>query len=84
MALSDFLETSKPAIFQRPRMAYDLVRLVDVTHEFGAGTSSRLVRRLATRLGIDAVKDADGYLCFVREDVEVMKDWHRHHGNKLR
>ncbi|GAA1618764.1 hypothetical protein [Leucobacter chromiireducens] len=84
MALSDFLETSKPAIFQRPRMNFDRVRLIDITAEFGAGTSTRFVRRLATRLGIDAVKDADGYLCFVREDVEVMKDWAKHHRDKIR
>lgn len=82
--LSSFYEVSTPEIFRLPRMAWDDVRVIDITHEFGAGTSSNYVRRLIRRLHIDAYKNDEGNLCVIREDVEVMKDWHVHNSHKLR
>jgi len=82
--LSNFYDSSTPEVFKRPRMKWDDVRVIDVLPEFGAGTTSQYVRRLIRKLNIEYWKNDDGNVCIAREDVEVLKDWNEHHGNKLR
>ncbi|GAA1316500.1 hypothetical protein ACFSWE_14970 [Leucobacter albus] len=80
--LSDFYRSSTPEIFRKTPQPWERVKVVDCAAEFGAGTSTEYVRKLARRLGIKTL-NIDGYAWLTVEDVAVMRDWHRHNAHKL-
>lgn len=82
--LSSFYESSTPEIFKRPRMSWDDTRVIDITHHFGAGTTSNYVRRLIRRLRVESWKNDEGNVCIAREDLETLTDWHSHNAHRLK